>query len=104
MGLGTSGGSRGAERRVPCLEWVELRGECWHPKPEQPAPLARPLPHPGVEGGRASLQGATRLPCLRATLVVWSPPREIGRFPFSIYFSPTSSSIEGCISRAPRAT
>ena len=64
---------RGPERRVRCLEGVELRGECWHPKPEQPAPLARPLPHPGVGGGRASLQGPTRLPGLRATLVAWSP-------------------------------
>lgn len=80
MELGTFGGFRGAERRVWCLEWVELRGECWHPKPEQPAPLARPLPHPGVGGGRVSLQGPARLPGLKATLVAWSPLERSGAF------------------------
>lgn len=56
-GLGTLGGFTGAEGRVQCLEGVEWRGECWHPKPEQPAPLARPLPRPGVGGGRARRRG-----------------------------------------------
>lgn len=71
---------RGGEKSmVPGVGGVE-GGECWHPKPEQPAPLAGSPPHPGVGGGRVSLQGPARLPGLRATLVAWSPLERSGDF------------------------
>lgn len=63
---------RGREKgTVPGVGGVE--GGMLAPQTRATGSSGQALPRPGVGGGRASLQGPTRLPGLRATLVAWSP-------------------------------